>query len=341
MSEREITIVWPHPPDPSGGPGTFQQHVIDKGSKYGIRTVDESHRLPDCVLVTAGTRRLWWLWRLRRRGVRVVQRLDGVNWRDYLQPIGLRSKLRAYLGSRLVAFIRRHLADHIVYQSEFVRDHWDRAHGRVSTPTTVVLNGTDLRRFKPAEGTTHGGTILLCVEGSFQPGTWVPETISEIADRLIPSVLSTIRLIGRMDEDDKARLECIEGVDVMGEVPRKEMPDHYRDAQLFLNLEVHPPCPNSVVEALASGLPVASFDTGAARELVGDSAGILVPYGSDPWKLQRPDIEGLVVAIEQLAHDRGAVSALARERAKERLSTGQMLTGYGQALNAVLDRGAS
>ena len=43
--------------------------------------------------------------------------------------------------------------------------------------------------------------------------------------------------------------------------------------------------PNSVIEALACGLPVVSFDTGALPELVTPGAGRVVAYGGDPWRL--------------------------------------------------------
>ena len=333
MLEQEITIVWPHPPDPSGGPGTFQQHVIDNGLDFGIRTIDGLDQLPDVVLVTAGTRRLWWLWRLRRREVRIVQRLDGVHWRDYLQPIGLKAKTRAYLSSSIVAFIRRHLADYIVYQSEFVREHWNRRFGTIPTPDTVVLNGTNLDAFKPSSTASPQKPVLLAVEGDIQPGTWVVEIVTEIATTLVPDVLSKVALVGEASDQDRARLEAVDGVELMGSFPRATMPDIYRSADLFLNLEVHPPCPNSVVEALASGLPVAAFDTGSARELIGNEAGVLVPYGADAWKLEKPDIGAMIEAIRQMVGQQASMSAAARDRSRSLLSLDRMLEGYRRAFD--------
>lgn len=336
MTRREITVVWPHPPDPTGGPGTFQQHVIDNGPDFGIRTIDGLHELPDVVLVTAGTRRLLWLWRLRRRGVRVVQRLDGVHWREFLQPIGLKAKMRAYLSRADVAIIRRHLADYIVYQSEFVREHWNRRFGEVSVPHSVVLNGTNLDAFKPSATTSPQKPVLLSVEGDIQPSTWVVEIITEIVTTLVPDVLSKVVLVGDPSDPDRTRLEAVDGVEIRGTVPRATMPDIYRTADLFLNLEVHPPCPNSVVEALASGLPVAAFDTGSARELVGEEAGVLVPYGTDAWKLEKPDIGSMIGAIRHMAAQRVSMSKKARERARSLLSLSRMLTGYREALDESL-----
>ena len=44
----------------------------------------------DAILVIAGTRNLLPLWRARRRGVRIVQRLDGINWIHRRRHTGLR-----------------------------------------------------------------------------------------------------------------------------------------------------------------------------------------------------------------------------------------------------------
>ena len=49
------------------------------------------------------------------------------------------------------------------------------------------------------------------------------------------------------------------------------------------------PCPNSVIEALASGVPVVGYNSGSLKELVGN-AGIILPYtGGDPNKMEGPN----------------------------------------------------
>ncbi len=200
----------------------------------------------------------------------------------------------------------------------------------------MVLNGTNLDAFKPSSTPSPQKPVLLSVEGAIQPGTWVVEIVTDIAAALVPKVLSKVVLVGEASDRDRARLEAVDGVELRGTVPRATMPDIYRAADLFLNLEVHPPCPNSVVEALASGLPVAAFDTGSARELVGEEAGVLVPYGADAWKLEKPDIGAMIGAIRHMAAQRVSMSRQARERARSLLSLSRMLTGYREAFDESL-----
>ncbi len=72
----------------------------------------------------------------------------------------------------------------------------------------------------------------------------------------------------------------------MGVIPQAEIPQVDRSAHVLFSADLNAACPNSVVEALACGLPVISFDTGALPEMVSGEAGRVVPYGADPWKLE-------------------------------------------------------
>jgi len=71
-----------------------------------------------------------------------------------------------------------------------------------------------------------------------------------------------------------------------GLLPREHIAEIDRSAHLLYSADVNAACPNSVVEALACGLPVAGFDTGALPELISDDAGRTVPYGGDVWRLK-------------------------------------------------------
>jgi glycosyltransferase involved in cell wall biosynthesis len=96
--------------------------------------------------------------------------------------------------------------------------------------------------------------------------------------------------------------------------------------------DLHPACPNAVIEALACGLPVLAYDTGALRELVTDGAGEVVPYGGDSWNLDTPDSESLADRAIRIFHDQPAYRRAARQRAEEGLGLETMVKGYLGAL---------
>ncbi len=165
----------------------------------GLRTrgVDVSHDLSqpsDVVLVLAGTRHLLPLWRANSRGQRIVQRLDGVNWVHRVRWAGLRYTVRAVYGNANLSFIRKRLADHVIYQSNFIKNWWEDWYRPARVPSDVILNGVDLEQYTP-NGLHERPPMhyrLLIVEGSLvgcielgavlRRGT-CESTLKEIQDR--------------------------------------------------------------------------------------------------------------------------------------------------------------
>jgi glycosyltransferase involved in cell wall biosynthesis len=101
---------------------------------------------------------------------------------------------------------------------------------------------------------------------------------------------------------------------------------------LLYSADLNAACPNAVIEALACGLPVSAFATGALPELVTGDAGRLVPYGGDPWKLEPPAVPALVEAAADLLKDNDHFRRAARQRAEETFGLNTMVEKYLAAL---------
>jgi glycosyltransferase involved in cell wall biosynthesis len=101
-----------------------------------------------------------------------------------------------------------------------------------------------------------------------------------------------------------------------------------RSAHLLFAADIHPACPNAVIEALGCGLPVAAFDTGALKELVGAEAGAIVPYGGESWQLETPDFASLAQESVSVLEDQGRYRAGARSYAEANLGLDKMVDGY-------------
>jgi glycosyltransferase involved in cell wall biosynthesis len=119
-----------------------------------------------------------------------------------------------------------------------------------------------------------------------------------------------------------------------GLVSRQDIPFLDRSAHMLFAADIHAACPNSTVEALACGLPVVSFDTGALPELVTGDAGRVVPYGGDAWQLEPPDLDALTTASLEVLDDQPCFRTAARVRAEEAFSLERMVEGYLEALLA-------
>ena len=116
------------------------------------RGVDVTHNLSvksDAALVISGTRHLLPLWRARRRGERIVQRLDGINWVHRRRRTGLKHFVRAEYGNLILSFIRANIASKIIYQSDFSRRWWEDWYGKTRVPYATIHNGVDLNVYSP------------------------------------------------------------------------------------------------------------------------------------------------------------------------------------------------
>ena len=317
---------------------TFR-HKFEAGLlRRGISVTHDPRQDCDALLVIAGTRHLLPLLAARRRGVRIVQRLDGINWIHRRRITGAAHFLRAEYGNLILSLIRSRIAAHILYQSEFTRRWWDDWYGRRSMPFSVVHNGVDLVEYNPA-GAAAPPTErrrLLVVEGNLGGGY---DMGLESACQLVESLQThgfpmELQVVGKIAPAHRARVQSRAAVPILwaGAVPRESIPEIDRSAHLFFSSDLNPACPNAAIEAMACGLPVVAFDTGALNELVLGDAGRLVPYGGDPWRLDRPDIAALSRAAAEILDDRPRFSRAARTHAEQALGLEKMVDGYLHAL---------
>jgi glycosyltransferase involved in cell wall biosynthesis len=293
----------------------------------------------DVILVLAGTRALLPLWNAQRRGTRIVQRLDGINWVHRRRNTGVRHFIRAEYGNYVLSLIRSRLAGRIIYQSAFARTWWEDWYGKTRVPSTVIHNGVDLKVYSAMQGRdpSHPPYRFLLVEGNLGGGYDMGlENAVELAATLKEKHGLPIELIvaGNISAAQRARIESGGGVSIqwMGRVPREQIPELDRSAHLLFSADLHPACPNSVIEALACGLPVLAFDTGALSELVVGEAGRLVPYGGDPWKIEKPDIPALAEAALEVLRDQPRFRRAARAHAEAALDLDKMVSAYLKAL---------
>jgi glycosyltransferase involved in cell wall biosynthesis len=336
------------------------QHRLSAGlrARGAQVTYDPGEPGLTAILVVGGTRRLPALWSARQRGVPIIQRLDGMNWLHRIQRTGIRHYLRAEYGNLVLRIIRSHIASGIVYQSEFSRQWWERRAGITPVPHTVIYNGVDLEIFHPrgAQDRPDDRYRILLVEGSMMGGY---EAGLEVAAALASGIAERIGQPGSQLADRPVELMVVGRVAVeaqrrwtqwfqetgrrlpvtihwAGLVPGQEIPGIDRSAHVYYSADINAACPNSVIEALACGLPVVAFATGALPELVAAGSGQVVAYGADPWKLEAPDVPALVRAAEEVLIDQMIYRQAARARAEILFGLDRMVQEY---LDQLLENG--
>jgi glycosyltransferase involved in cell wall biosynthesis len=325
----------------TGGPSSFARKITAGARAAGVDICFDLEDSPyDAVLLIAGTRRLLpGLRRARRRGVRVVHRLDGLNWLHRRRFISLRHTLRAEINNRIVAGIRRWAADRVIYQSQFVQKWWEDWYGPTRVEQSVIHNGVDLAFYSPGDGETRPTewNRMLLVEGSFTGGQDVGLGNALQAAECLQfkhGISMEVMVAGLLTSQQERAWQRKTRVPLtlMGVVKPEDIPALCRSAHVFFSAEPNPPCPNSVIESLACGLPVAGYATGALPELVEGDAGWLVAYGGDPWKLDPPDVAAMAEAVSGLLGDQARFRAGARRQAETALGLERMVQAYLEVL---------
>lgn len=316
-----------------GGVTSFRRKFEEGVRARGLDVTYDPSQPVDVILVLAGTRQLLALWKARRRGVRIVQRLDGINWVHRVRWAGLRYTVRAIYGNANLALIRRRLADQVVYQSRFVKRWWEDWYGPARVPDSVIINGVNLNRYTPHGLHERPNTYhrLLVVEGSLagaqNSGLF---NAGQLAESLAKKSKIELTVVGHVDGRSKRKLEnqTLYRLRFMGTIPAEQIPWLMRSSHLLFSAEVNPPCPNSVIEALGCGLPVVGFDTGSLSELVQEDAGRLAPYGANEWKLEPPAIPALAAAATEVLQEQTRFRRSARERAEAVFDVDHMVDEY-------------
>jgi glycosyltransferase involved in cell wall biosynthesis len=329
-----------------GGMVSFQRRLTEGLLARGIEVVyDIKDDSCDVVLVVGGTRHLGRLWRFQQRKIPIIQRLDGINWLHRIQKTSLNHFLKAEYGNLILRTIRNQLADQVVYQSNFVREWWQRIYGGEGISSTVIYNGVDLEKFSPDYSELRKKELgrILVVEGNVMGGyEWGLNQAVQLAIGLVghPDVAHShieLIIVGRVDSNVRDQWNSYISeqliqrnltLEWVGVVDQDEIPEIDRTAHLLYSSDVNPACPNSVIEALACGTPVLAFDTGALPELVSADAGRIVPYCGDPWKLEQPDIPMLVEAAVEILTDQDRFRYGARFQAERLFSLDKMIDHY-------------
>lgn len=324
MDKINKIIGFPHPPQKHGGPGSFQIRLETALIAQGWKVVyPEDDVLPDVILVIGGTKKLRWLKRCKKNGAKVVHRLDGMNWLHRLKKMPLKHKILCEVRNRMTARIRRKYADHIIYQSQFVKDWWEKVRGPVDTSSSIIYNAVSLDEFHVRERKTPKN--IICVEGNIDYTPSALETLKYLANELDDDRIGKVIVYGDL-ENKTLKAEYPE-IEFMGDIPREKIPEVYKGG-IYLSLDINAACPNTVIEALASGIPVVGFDTGALGELVRNNSGEIVDYGGDPWKLDSPNDANLKEGILKIISSYEVYANNARAHSVENFSLEILVEKY-------------
>ena len=196
----------------------------------------------------------------------------------------------------------------------------------------LVANGVDTDRFTPAVTPSHDPPRVLYV-GLLTPRKGVLDLIEASRSLRRAGLDHELWLLGGVpDEGPEAAEPVLAAAEghalLLGTRPPDEMPEVYASADVFCLPSWWEAMPLSVLEAMASGLPVVATDVGDVAHLVPNGeTGLVVPS-------QSPD--QLAAALRKLVEDPDAarrMGAAGRARAESVYSS----TATARAIGALYD----
>lgn len=336
INSNFIKVMFPHPPG-AGGPGSFQVRFENQiKAKGNVILYKGDNTKPDLIFVVGGTKRLFWLLRMKMRGIPIIYRLDGIGWLHKKTKTNLKYYWTAEFRNASSKAIHAFLATKIVYQSQFVKDWWDKSGWRIRKNTTIIHNGVSIPDKKIIENTLKKRSLkrLVVLEGVIDYTPYALRLLNELALTLPDDIY--IELYGKF-VDKNAQNKLNQRLDYKGFLKREEVYQVLMGS-VYLSLDIHPACPNTVAEALACGAPVVAFNTGSLPELVDETCGRIVPYGSNPWDLEYPDVKSLKQGIIEVFKDYNRYSNAAFNKANDDYSLQMMFERYKTSVKEVLSK---
>jgi glycosyltransferase involved in cell wall biosynthesis len=209
----------------------------------------------------------------------------------------------------------------------------------------VIPNGIDTDRFHPARQ-GEGLAVALAEQQKLEKPIKLL-TVCRLISRKRIDLL--IRAVGRAKElgidtqlniagegnlmDQLQRfaneLNVADNVTFMGRVPAEQMPQLYRDNDIFVMSSIHEGMSNAMLEAMASGLPIITTPCEGVEELIADN-GIVV---------RQAQAEEIAKAIKKLAQDQQTYNqmSIAARRQAEKFSWKNVASQYLDCYNRILN----
>ena len=182
-----------------------------------------------------------------------VVRLDGIYF-DKKNTSGSNEKLN----KDIYKTIKK--AKGIIFQTEFAKNLVEAHYGKINIPKVVIMNGASLQKI---DNKKNKKKVIVC------SANWrihkrlksIIDTVEELHKKIDCELL----VIG---DTRYVQTPAHDFITYIGNVDAKNISNYLKDADLFIHLGWLDICPNSVIEAIACGVPVLCSNQGGTPEII-------------------------------------------------------------------------
>jgi glycosyltransferase involved in cell wall biosynthesis len=214
-------------------------------------------------------------------------------------------------------------SDYVFWQSQFARESSREFLTQDDPPGEVLFNAVDLTIFSPSAEKFFGPFSFL-VAGNFNRHS-IPQIEPALEALSIIIKVHPVRVViagldnesMRLVKEISLKLRVSEMVEILGPYSNSFAPELMRNANCYIALKYMDTCPNLVIEAMASGLPIIYSATGGTKELldVECGVGLQVPesWYDGPFY---PDVDAVANAMLRVMDLASQMGQKSRERAE-------------------------
>jgi len=306
-STTKLVTIFPR--QKHGGPLSFTNNFIKALKKYGI-TINQALHPNDIgpILLINGTRKLFSLLKCKLKRRRIVLRLGSPENLQRHLDIKLSIKFKSGLIQILLIFLRKYIANAVIYQSSYVKEEWLILAGPRNNEH-VIYNGVDTNFFAPSSQQREN--IILSVEGS--QGNDPFDIVINLHNELIKNQIDfQILMLGKPHLNIKDKVTDYNRIEFVGEVSKENLLDYYRRAKCYLLTDyLGAGCPNALLEAMACGCIPLAFQSGPVSEmysngihgfLVKDTAKISAGEHFSNYQIMAKDVVDIFTKHERKSH---------------------------------------
>jgi len=255
---------------------------------------------------------LWRVWRLAGK-VDVIHLManSGWSWQLFSAPVLWIGWLRGtpvivnYRGGEAREYLRDSArwvkpslskAVALVVPSGFLQDVFSE----FGLPAAIIPNVIDLEMFRPAPAPPDGAFFTLVITRNLEAIYGIDTAIRALAAarETFPDVRLRIAGTGPLEGELRQlakNLGLESEIDFVGRLDRRQIVELYHGAHAMLNPSRVDNMPNSVLEALACGVPVISTNVGGVPYIVQDTKTAML--------VAADDVQGMAQAISRLRAD--------------------------------------
>lgn len=277
--------------------------------------------------------------KLTKKGI--VQRLDGMFYYATSGWNYLRLNFPAWI-------IRKFFSNYTIYQSHYSKYCAEKFLGKKKNEKySLIYNGVNIDKFSPT-----GKNIRNELQDNPEQKIFITASKFRREDQIIPLIDALHKYNNKYNKNFKFlivgefvgkiknlphKYTSVPFLQFTGKIKNGDLPVYLRSADCFLITHLNPPCPNNVIEAMASGLPICGVNDGAMSEITeqGKNSKLIPTKGDAFWKTRKLDTDRFADNLAEIIKNHEKYAKNSRRIAEEKFNLDEMIDNYIQAFESI------